>query len=619
MNNLTSPVLQEIADPVLVFFTQPVTPQGSPRVEVKSYRLWFRREQAMPIGSYGLGSSAQGSQAKGLPASNARQMRTDIEIDLAPIENPNKSTGDLRKCYSAKLADLKKFEIVAADGVWRPDSWLIFLQAASGSEVWSSLAPVQPVLAFTRGANPMPVLRRPAVLEFISKPVAFSPLPPEDARARTGYAEVPMPGEAPLDLTADPASRIKYQLHPERPRAIEFVWNQAPSESGVPPDLQAGFDLYELDLDAHTSADLADADSIEANLRLIQQVELLPRDQVAMVPPDTQQTQRWEAWYAASLTRNKAALDQKLNATYSNWYSWRDSEIIWPPAAGGSAWPVLPAAPQAKQDMFAAAKMPRMHPFLQSVVDALPALPPPRLRPDSVEVVPIPVSNITDLDGFMQETAESTDPYGWRLLQRFGLSICFRMRDGNTGDPVDAAKTLARLQTVLPGCLTDFPGIAQHLHLELLFQPGKSVTLQDGAADSGSLLDAVQLSLRPTVRQVFFYSTVDITANQPGPGAQLTLRFAMADGTALAGVSHNLFGGVAEHVRRPDFAAVRAIDRRPGEPCFDPWHTRFGKADVAHALSRRRVQTFREGRWRNDRCRDFIRRHRPAHEFLHSR
>jgi hypothetical protein len=502
---VTQPLMQAVDDPIAVRWTPPVAPPGTPKVPAVAYRLLFRREQVLPIGAYGLGSSAKGSQVNGLPVSNARPLRTDIQIALTGATNPDPT--DPREYQVAKLADLKTAGIVAADGAWRADSWLVFLQARSKSGVWSSLVPVQLRLSFQNAGAATPVVRQPASLEFIAQPLAFKPLPPEDERARTGFADVPMPADAHLKVAADPIAQVSYAPHPEHPRAIEFRWNQAPADATVPPDLQAGFGVYEFDTDAHTPAELTDA-----NLRLVQQIELLSPDEVALVPPDTLQTQRWEGWYAALIERASIARASGLKTTYSDWFSWRDSMVVWPPL----------------HDMFKQARLPKMHPFLSALVDALAK----QVPAATIDISPIPAAQPKDLAGFLNETSPAVDPYGWRILQRLGLAICFTLRDRKTGVTIAGADALAQVRTAIGTQLPLFADLAPHLHVELLFQPGESVKLDAVAATGDALLDALQVSLRPAAKQIFSYATVDITSTQ----TQETVTVTLAAGKAITAI-----------------------------------------------------------------------------------
>ena len=502
---VAQPLLQPVDNPVAVRWTPPVAPPGTPKVPAVAYRLLFRREQALPIGAYGLGSSAKGSQVNGLPVSNARPLRTDIQISLTGAPNPDPN--DAREYQTARLADLQAAGIVAADGVWRADSWLVFLQAQSKSGVWSSLAPVQLRLSFQNAGAAAPVVRQPAALEFIAQPLAFTPLPPEDERARTGYAAVPMPVDARLKTGTDPIAQVSYGPHPDHPRAIEFRWNQAPAGSAIPPDLQAGFGVYEFDTDAHTPAELSDG-----NLRLVQEIELLSPDEAALVPPDTLQTQRWEAWYTALIERASIARASGLRTTYSDWFSWRDSMVVWPPL----------------HDMFNQARLPKMHPFLGALVAALAKQAPAA----AVDVTPIPAAQPKDLGGFLSETSPAVDPYGWRILQRFGLAICFTLRDARTGVTLAGADTLAQVRTAIGAVLPGFADLEPHLHVELLFQPGESVKLDAVTATGAALLDAVQVSLRPIAKQVFSYAAVDITSTK----SQETVTVNLAGGKAITAI-----------------------------------------------------------------------------------
>jgi hypothetical protein len=330
---------------------------------------------------------------------------------------------------------------------------------------------------------------------------------------RIGFAEVPMPvvfSFQPADNTVD---FIHYAVHPDKPRALGFRWNQGPSSTGaVPPDLNAGYDVYEFDLDAHSPEDFS-------ALRLIQEVDLLAADEVARTPHDTLVPDRWEAWYPAAFMRMQLARTQRLKVPLSNWYSWRDSILVWPPA---------------QQTFSKPDRRAEMHSFLIRLVDALRKTEKDR---DTVivDVNPIPATIPGDLAAFMSETAPRIDPYGWRILQRMGLSICISLRRPEDGSYYSGAEVLKQIREQLAIFAAgndenkqDYLALLPHLHVEHLFQPGQSVTLatsddpQPGDVDERKvaetgLLDIVQISLRPYAQQVYHYASVEFVVPLASP------------------------------------------------------------------------------------------------------
>ncbi|MFC6937869.1 hypothetical protein ACFQHO_51425 [Actinomadura yumaensis] len=186
---------------VYVEWSEPAR-QSGPAVPVRTYRLVFRRESTVPIGSYGLDSTTQRGRTTGLPTSNARPLPTDIKIDLEHVFGPPGARGAV-----IPVATLRERGVLP-DGAWRPEAWRVFFQTVSDRDVPSALAPVQLLLAaeavaapptspapddrIEHSGNPREE-RRPAELEWLPRPTAFGVVRPEDERAEPGVAHAPMP------------------------------------------------------------------------------------------------------------------------------------------------------------------------------------------------------------------------------------------------------------------------------------------------------------------------------------------------------------------------------------------------------------------------------------------
>jgi hypothetical protein len=67
---------------ILLSWKKPADIQNQPQVIIENYRLVFRKEKALPIGSYGLDTETEGNSNNGLPSSNARVLRTDIILTV---------------------------------------------------------------------------------------------------------------------------------------------------------------------------------------------------------------------------------------------------------------------------------------------------------------------------------------------------------------------------------------------------------------------------------------------------------------------------------------------------------------------------------------------------------
>jgi hypothetical protein len=349
---------------IVVRWTELPDASGKSRVVVSRYKLIFRKETVFPVGSYGLDGGSQGNSAKGLPTSSARKLRTDIEI--LRVNNPAniKVTADKktrRKMFEARvsLQELMEKGIFPRDesqpksgqeGEWRPESWQVFFQTESTSGVCSALAPIRFALLFAKGDATAE--RNPSRLEWITSPVSFGVLPPEDEKAAVGFAKVPMPPEEetkPIGVWDDKALKLIYREHPEHKRCLHFEWNQGPSgNDDYPVDMHAGYRLFEFDSDAHLWPEgdpkNPGSDAVKKNLfgqmRRVQEMELLPADEATLRPSTTLVANQWEAWYPSMVRRRQlresAASGKELlavkdsKALFNPWYSWRDSYLVWP-------------------------------------------------------------------------------------------------------------------------------------------------------------------------------------------------------------------------------------------------------------------------------------------------
>ncbi|OQY36278.1 MAG: hypothetical protein B6I38_00020 [Anaerolineaceae bacterium 4572_5.1] len=429
-----------------VAWTRPKRPKDAPNVPVEAYRLIFRRETTLPIGSYGLDSSTQRPAVKSLPTSNARPLPTDIQITLSRHDMvlPDAGEEDRRLIIEVPVATLREKGILPQD-IWQPESWRVFIQAISINDVPSALAPVQLMLRVetaeeneTFKDSPKALHRkreerRPAELEWLPRPIQFPMLPPEDMRAINGQAHFPMPDKNAQDdpfkfsgsLDKKILDKVIYQPHPAEIRCIRFRWNQGPSHiPDYPLDLNAGYELHQLDADAHTTEVFDDPQKLTAALRRLQEIQMLPSEDLLLTPGDTWTTDQWEAWYPSALLRRRGKAQfpdgGESQTPYGPWYSWRESILVWPD------WPGLTDVASDAD----AKRIDALHPFLMGLVTTLDENPSnlPNLKTYNVDLQLSPPMQPVDLAGFMNTTAPKSDPYGWGILQRFGLSVSFTLR-----------------------------------------------------------------------------------------------------------------------------------------------------------------------------------------------
>lgn len=491
-----------------------------PTIPIGTYQLVLRRESTLPIGSYGLDSTTSRPSETSLPTSNARPMPTDAKLVIFP-EGPSDA-----RTATVTLQELRDAGVFPPAGEkWRPEAWRVFFQTISLNGVPSALAPVKLRLQITPDATvavdtlvPLEERReerRPAELEWLPQPMRFPILPPEDELATVGALHVPMPspGDGASAMVFDPAlANLRHRVHPEGLRCVRFRWNQGPSgEAGYPLDLNAGYRILELDVDALTTETFGDRARLAEALRPIQEVQMIPANELALVPGDTLAPAQWEAWYPSALSRQRPAAERAEGSelAIAPWHSWRESILEWP------TWPGLTGAAEA------GVRDGAHHPSLRAIADALAA-------DHHVELQAPPAMQPQDLAAFLKATAPAADPYGWGILQRFGLSMAFRLRSLATGEILTGAALLAAVQGAL---ITLDEVAARHLHVELLFQPGRTIELEERGAEASGLLALIQLSLRPAFRQVRSYGRVSLEGR---PGDLVELAITLAPGTSCS-------------------------------------------------------------------------------------
>jgi len=149
----------------------------------------------------------------------------------------------------------------------------------------------------------------------------------------------------------------------------------------------------------------------------------------------------------------------------------------------------------------------------------------------------LPPGRATDLEGFRLETPTGTDPYGWNVLKRFGLAAAVTFRNIRLGRALLAEEVWPLIQAQLQryGSDAELQAFLPHLHVELLFQPARSVRLDldpDATPNEQDLLALIQFSLRPVVRPAFeFYEITLKTASHASiPTKMVQITAAGADG-----------------------------------------------------------------------------------------
>jgi hypothetical protein len=550
-----------LPDGLTLVWTHPPDPRSGPVVHVGSYQLVFRRDPILPTGFYGLSAEDASAPARGLPSSNAKLQRTDLVREVL-ASNPgitewiDPDSGQRRWYYQLSADDLTALLVPTVNNQqWEASSWRVFVQTKSVNGVYSALAPVATKLRFcpqgVRPPVPGDLLRRVeerqvASIEWFSLPFRLDLLPPRDCTGTTGFAMVPMPM---LGKTFDNGlGHLEFVRHPQGRRCLHMTWNRGPTlhapgasrAVNVPPDLIAGYEIYEFDADAHIPTTLNSPGgglpsfpqwATEARLRKVQEVDLLAPGDVLVTPADTSDFLRWEAWYPSVRRRQQLAeksvaeaADPTKQATLlpqvsPPWFSWAESLLEWPPIKwdpqdGQGVRRFLEQKPGQDgstpvwvRSLDNNGRPRSIHPVLAELMERIattPDDPNPKFR---VVRGPLPARMPGSLVGLMSDTGAKADPYGWGLLQLLGLSASFCLRTNSLGDTGDAMTPEELIKNVHDAIQhLNLGGFKRFLHVEYLFQPAKSTRVESdekfGPSDPpgtspADLLAIVQLSLRP--------------------------------------------------------------------------------------------------------------------------
>jgi hypothetical protein len=451
------------------------------------------------------------------PVTNARALATDVRVEVTGIQNDP----------AAIIARLQEANVLPATE-WRPEAWTVFIQTESLQGVRSALVPVELVMKIagerSNGVHTEPISdeRQLAMLEWLAEPLHLPYLPPEDQTARTGPAHFPMPKtDSPFDGSL---AGIAYQSHPAGIRAIRFRWNQAPSASpDYPLNLNAGYHLYQLNVDAHTDAVLDNPTKLAGALTRLQEVQMIPAEDLPFVPGDTLAVNQWEAWYPSAVKRENEAITVQTSSgeqsTRSSWYSWRESQLVWPECPGNFVAEVNDSTGRRRFSRLLSS-----HPILNGIVAAL-------REAYLVDLQLYPPDMPGDLEAMMRVTSPKNDTYGWGVLQRFGLSITLALRYKKNGksllgeELLDAVGEYIRDKAIVPEAMR------KHLTVEVLFQPSQATSLNQGPVSASAMLAIVQVSLRPLVRQSQFYRKIKISG---APGSTVTVGLLIKAGTVVS-------------------------------------------------------------------------------------
>ncbi|KAA3660745.1 MAG: hypothetical protein DWQ04_18560 [Chloroflexi bacterium] len=551
---------------VRITWTEPTEVSDRPPVHIAGYRLIFRKETIIPVGSYGLDSAVQGSKAKTLPSTNARPRPTDIKIEI-----------DARGPHRARYADIP-LAVLQGAGIfpqgdfpfWQPQAWRIYIQSVSVGNVPSALAPVELLLSIENengAANAQGIVikereeRQPAELEWLPTPINLPILPPEDCTAIIGTAHFPMPSvhspkfeiTTSVDGSSATVANVSFREHPLGIRAIRLRWNQGPSKyPDFPLSMNAGYHLWELNIDAHTSDTFKDEQKLQQALRHIQEIQMVPDEDLWLIPGDTLNPSQWEAWYPSDVARHIQDNVPKIAGSeipLTPWYSWRESILKWPQYTQSymdTDLDIIKKKVEKGKEYWHKTYFTtnqHIHAYLTYLVEILETTFSPELY---VDLQAPPAFSMSELEEYWRATSPEGDPYGWKALQLLGLSITFSLREAATSRLLTGNEMMQRIGEAISQLgdkslkglgigKQEWRNFAQHLHVELLVKGSEYTRLNaTDLTSADAFLALVQVSLRPIPVQKMVYSKIKIRGQS---GTQLQLKLQNIDSATIVNQS----------------------------------------------------------------------------------
>lgn len=412
-----------------------------------------------------------------------------------------------------------------------------------------------------------PTRNLPYVLPKNAKQPGISPRQIQMPRAISGGLHIPL-----LLDSIDDKPALRYFPEPGRARAVTLEWS-AVQEIKSDTDQDGGkqgyietcgyesiaeYQVHETPLDALLNADLDPSSGFKPPWRQITRLKPADRRNAGQVPDNMDDTQNWVAWTPAFARSLKWLDDADLpenewSRAWPAWYSWAESELLWPPDAKdfekellnksgtderapfevlneASTQPIQKLA--AWRDLGEQAAGSRMHPYLCMLVGVLVDRRTYQNVGDELKRGPLfnvqastgqPVQ-ITDALAWLRANNEAVDPYGWAALSHLGLNVALSLRDKDTGllydqahirkELDDARQNLeATLEKAFEGKLpTNFVELTEkHLSFDYPIQTTWSARSDAGQASlDDAALWMVQLSLRPIPEQVFGYTLLKV-------------------------------------------------------------------------------------------------------------
>lgn len=357
-------------------------------------------------------------------------------------------------------------------------------------------------------------------LDYLEWPEAAEPwqLASSDLRHDLGALTMAaIVGQGPDGLSLVPQPR------PGDARAVTLTWNAA--VAGAEPLDAARFEVFEARLDRLVNAD-GQTDGFALPWRRVRSVQMTDRPFAGRATTHFAEPHAWAGAtpvHRETVARLVAAglSPAEMERRWPAYYSWRESELIWPPFAPLVREDIAAANARATQTSLLAAKgsgtatdvaaalhalgahaaKRALHPWLCMVVGALSRLgaparlggaaearaegeAEPRGRFD-VEVAPGkpgPVDPAHDPIAWMQGDLAAQDPAGWGALHHLGLSVAVALRDPVTGLHLSQGRIRRRLDEAAAQVEAVLALVAEQYAAEIT-QLGSDLAEADAAGD----------------------------------------------------------------------------------------------------------------------------------------
>lgn len=226
----------------------------------------------------------------------------------------------------------------------------------------------------------------------------------------------------------------------------------------------------------------------------------------------------------------------------------------------------------------------RLHPVLEELVADLSYFiadtggPTPLVyRRYTVQIGPEPPIPSKDVDGYLSDSSESNDPYGWGVLQKLGLAVPLRLYDNDKQifvEPVDLARNVDSALTVIRAEYPEWDKFGLPI-VDVMVKPHGATVLSspdepNNPTDASAFaltdvgLSLVQVELRPGIKLGWTYGTYQALASDTSVIGPIPVTFQLLDSTNAVTITDAAFGAELE-LSGDQTTGSFTLDRLPKE------------------------------------------------------